>query len=65
MDRKFSHWQISANACRRRVISNSGVHGPSYIGGALVPLLFLLYINDVVDVFCDKKCTCKLYADDL
>jgi Reverse transcriptase (RNA-dependent DNA polymerase) len=26
---------------------------------------FLLYINDVVEVFRDSKCTCKLYADDL
>jgi hypothetical protein len=28
-------------------------------------LVFLLYINDVVEAFRDSKCTCKLYADDL
>jgi hypothetical protein len=34
-------------------------------GSFLDPLLFLLYINDVVEAFRDSKCTCKLYADDL
>jgi len=33
-------------------------------GSVLGPLLFLLYVNDVTDVFGDK-CTCKLYADDI
>ena len=28
-------------------------------------LLFLLFINDVVDLFTDNRCACKLYADDL
>jgi ribonucleases P/MRP protein subunit RPP40 len=34
-------------------------------GSVLGPLLFLLYMDDVVEVFRDSKCTCKLYADDL
>ena len=33
-------------------------------GSCLGPLLFLLYINDVVNVF-DANITCKLYADDV
>jgi len=33
-------------------------------GSCLGPLLFVLYINDVVALF-DQSCNCKLYADDL
>jgi len=39
---------------------SSGVVQGSWIG----PLLFILYINDVVGVI-GKDCQCKLYADDL
>ena len=38
----------------------SGIPQSSVIG----PLLFLLYVNDVVDIF-DGDVICKLYADDL
>jgi ribonucleases P/MRP protein subunit RPP40 len=40
---------------------SSGVIRGSVIG----PLLFLRYINDVISLLADDRCTCKLYADDL
>ena len=40
---------------------SSGVVQGSVIG----PLLFVLFINDITQLFNDNKCTCKLYADDL
>ena len=39
----------------------SGVVQGSVIG----PLLFVLFVNDITQLFEDNKCTCKLYADDL
>jgi len=39
----------------------SGVVQGSVIG----PLLFILYINDIVSLFDDKSCVYKLYADDV
>jgi ribonuclease P/MRP protein subunit RPP40 len=39
----------------------SGVIQGSVIG----PLLFLLFINDVIAVLTKKDCACELYADDL
>jgi len=38
----------------------SGVVQDSCIG----PLLFILYVNDIADLF-DNGCLCKLFADDL
>jgi len=34
-------------------------------GSVIGPLLFILYINDIVSLFEDKSCVCKLYADDV
>ena len=34
-------------------------------GSVLGPLLFVLYINDIANLFTNSDCTCKLYADDL
>ena len=34
-------------------------------GSVISPLLFLLFINDVGDLLCCDRCTCKLYADDV
>jgi len=33
-------------------------------GSCTGPLLFILYVNDIADLF-DNGCLCKLYADDL
>ena len=34
-------------------------------GSVLGPTLFLLFINDVTDIFDGLSVTCKLYADDI
>jgi len=34
-------------------------------GSVIGPLLFVLFINDITQIFNDNKCVCKLYADDL
>jgi len=48
------------NSCSTKINLCSGVIQGSCLG----PLLFILYINDIVQLF-DGLCVCKLYADDL
>jgi len=48
-----SLWSVT-NLC-------SGVVQGSVIGS----LLFVLFINDITQIFSDNKCACKLYDDDL
>jgi len=65
MDRQFlsNHTQQTrVGASLSDMISlASGVVRCSVIGH----LLFLLFINDIGDVLCGDRCTCKLYADDI
>jgi len=48
------------NSCSTKISLRSGVIQGSCLG----PLLFVLYVNDIVQLF-DGLCVCKLYADDL
>ena len=51
---------IVENCCSKSYDVMSGVPQGSVLG----PLLFLLFVNDMVDIF-EKDVTCKLFADDV
>ena len=55
-----SHCTRVNNAYSEYVNIHSGVIQGSVIG----PLLFLIYVNDVTEIF-GNDCVCKLYADDI
>jgi len=48
-----------SNACK--ILFTSGVPQGSVLG----PTLFLLFINDICDIFDGLHIKCKLYADDI
>lgn len=47
------------NQCSKSIITEYGVPQGSVLG----PLLFSLYINDIIQI-CPKECTIKMFADD-
>jgi hypothetical protein len=61
----FLHCRTQQTRVGHTLSTNAALSSGIVQGSVIGPLLFVLFINDIADLFKDSRCTCKLYADDL